>query len=255
MSITTKYAAFAAALAITSSPAPTSAQQHAAHPHWAYEGKGGPAHWGGLEPSYKACEAGKQQSPIDIRPAKATDLPAISFSYRATPLKLIDNGHTIQVSYTPGSFITVGGQRYDLQQFHFHHPAEEKVSGRSYPMVAHLVHKSAAGELAVVAVLLTKGAANPLVEKLWQHLPAERGKESAPAGETIDATQLLPGSRGYFTFSGSLTTPPCSEGVTWFVLKTPTEISGGEVLTFARKYPNNARPVQPLNGRLVKQSK
>ncbi|HEY4671577.1 MAG TPA: carbonic anhydrase [Gemmatimonadaceae bacterium] len=233
--------------------APPANAQHA-HSHWAYEGEGGPTHWGALEPSYKSCAAGKEQSPIDIRDAKAPDLPAIAFSYQPTPLKLVDNGHTIQVSYAPGSFITVGGQRYELQQFHFHHPAEEKVSGKSYPMVAHLVHKNAAGQLAVVAVLLTKGAANPLIAKLWQNLPAEQGKEVNPAGETVDATQLLPSAQGYFTFSGSLTTPPCSEGVTWFVLKTPTEVSSSEVLTFARKYPHNARPTQPLNGRVIKQS-
>lgn len=243
----------AAALA-TTWLAPPIAAQHASHSHWAYEGEGGPTHWGTLEPSYKSCAAGKEQSPIDIRDAKATGLPAITFSYRPTPLKLIDNGHTIQVTYAPGSFIIVGGQRYELQQFHFHHPAEEKVSGRSYPMVAHLVHRNAAGQLAVVAVLLTKGAANPLIAKLWQYLPAERGKEVTAPSATVDATQLLPAARGYYTFSGSLTTPPCSEGVTWFVLKTPTEVSGGEVLSFARKYPHNARPVQPLNGRVIRQS-
>jgi carbonic anhydrase len=234
--------------------APPASAQHATHSHWAYEGEAGPTHWGALESSYKACGAGKEQSPIDIRDAKAAELPAIAFSYRPTPLKVVDNGHTIQVSYAPGSFITVGGQRYELQQFHFHHPAEEKVAGRSYPMVAHLVHKNAAGHLAVVAVLMTKGAANPLVAKLWQNLPAESGRKANTAAEMIDASQLLPATRGYFTFSGSLTTPPCSEGVTWLVLKTPTEVSSGEVLTFARKYPHNVRPTQALNGRVVRQS-
>jgi carbonic anhydrase len=231
------------------------AAQHAPHSHWAYDGEGGPAHWGALESAYKTCGVGKEQSPIDIRDAKASDLPAINFSYRPTRLKLIDNGHTIQVSYAPGSFITVGGERYELQQFHFHHPAEEKVAGRSYPMVAHLVHKNAAGKLAVVAVLLTKGAANPLIAKLWQNLPAEQGKEVAATSEMVDATELLPTVRGYFTFGGSLTTPPCSEGVTWFVLKTPTEVSSGEVLSFARKYPHNARPVQSVNGRAISQTR
>ncbi len=160
----------------------------------------------------------------------------------------------MQVTYAPGSFMTVGNQRYELQQFHFHHPSEEKLSGKSYPMVAHLVHKNSAGQLAVVAVLLKKGAANPLVAELWQYLPAQHGKEVAPPSTSVDATALLPANHAYFTFSGSLTTPPCSEGVTWFVLKAPTEVSAGEVLTFAKRYPHNARPVQPLNGRVIKQS-
>jgi carbonic anhydrase len=230
------------------------AAQHGSVAHWEYEGTGGPTHWGTLDNAYKKCSAGKEQSPIDIRGAKPVDLPPISFSYKPSPLKLIDNGHTVQVTYAPGSFITVGNQRYELQQFHFHHPAEEKVAGKSYPMVAHLVHKNAAGRLAVVAVLLNKGTANPLVDKLWRYLPFAPGKEVTPQGESIDASDLLPATKGYFTFNGSLTTPPCSEGVTWFVLKVPTQVSAGEVLTFARRYPHNARPTQPLNGRVIKQT-
>jgi carbonic anhydrase len=244
---------FGAAVALASLAAPAAAQ-HTSGAHWEYEGAHGPGHWGALDRSYEKCSAGKQQSPIDIRDAKSADLPAITFSYRPTPLKLIDNGHTVQVTYAPGSFITVGNQRYELQQFHFHHPSEERVSGKSYPMVAHLVHKNSAGQLAVVAVLLSKGAANSLVEKLWRYLPVAPGKEVNPQSETIDATDLLPSARGYYTFTGSLTTPPCSEGVTWFVLKAPTQVSGGEVLTFARRYPHNARPVQPLDGRVIEQS-
>jgi carbonic anhydrase len=246
-------ALFAATVALASMAAPADAQ-HASTAHWQYEGADGPAHWGTLDGAYKKCSVGRQQSPIDIREAKAVDLPAITFSYKPSPLKVIDNGHTVQVTYAPGSFIRVGDQRYELQQFHFHHPAEEKVSGKSYPMVAHLVHKNAAGQLAVVAVLLTKGTANPLVAKLWKYLPAEHGKEVTPQNASVDATELLPSAHGYFTFSGSLTTPPCSEGVTWFVLKAPTQVSAGEILTFARKYPHNARPVQPLNGREIKAS-
>ena len=241
-----------AALVLAAAP-PVMSQQHASA-HWQYEGADGPTHWGTLDNAYRKCSAGANQSPIDIRDAKSADLPAISFTYKPSPLKLTDNGHTVQVTYAPGSFITVGNQRYELQQFHFHHPAEEKVSGRSYPMVAHLVHRNSAGQLAVVAVLLKKGTANQLVAELWKYLPTEHGKEVAPPGTSVDATDLLPPDHGYFTFSGSLTTPPCSEGVTWFVLKTPSEISSGEVLTFAKRYPHNARPVQPLNGRVVKQS-
>src|SRR5262249_38042131 len=188
-----------AALAWTALPA---AAQHGSSPHWEYEGEHGPTHWGGLDPAYSACRVGKRQSPIDIRGAKAAALPGIAFSYQPSPLKLIDNGHTVQVTYAPGSFITVGDQKYELQQFHFHHPAEEKVSGRSYPLVAHLVHKNAEGKLAVVAVLLAEGKANELVESLWKYLPAERGQEVAPGCGSIDANGLLPATRAYFTFDG-----------------------------------------------------
>ena len=232
-------------------PALPAAAQHGSKPHWEYEGTLGPAHWGALDPSYHSCVAGMHQSPIDIQGAKSGDLPAISFSYHPSALKLIDNGHTIQVNYAPGSFITVAGKQYELQQFHFHHPAEERVSGTSYPMVAHLVHKSADGKLAVVAVLLSEGAANDFVERLWKYLPEEQGKEMAVQGVTVDVSMLLPATRGYFTYDGSLTTPPCTEGVTWFVLKTPVQVSPDEIAAFARKYPHNARPIQQLRGRVI----
>ncbi len=234
-------------------PVLPAAAQHGAKPHWEYEGPHGPAHWGTLDPAYHTCVAGTHQSPIDIRHATSADLPAISFAYHPTALKLIDNGHTIQVNYAPGSFMSVAGKKYELQQFHFHHPAEEQVSGTSYPMVAHLVHKSADGKLAVVAVLLAQGggAANDFIERLWKHLPAEQGKEITIQDVAVDVSTLLPASRGYFTYDGSLTTPPCTEGVTWFVLKTPVQISQNEIATFARKYPHNARPVQQLHGRVI----
>ncbi|HTN51085.1 MAG TPA: carbonic anhydrase family protein [Anaeromyxobacter sp.] len=235
--------------------APRASGEEGPPPHFTYEGEHGPAHWASLDPAYGTCKLGKHQSPIDIRGAKAAALPAITFSYQPSPMKVIDNGHTVQVPYAPGSFITVGDQRYELQQLHFHHPAEEKVNGKGYPLVAHLVHKSAEGKLAVVAVLFADGKANPFLEGVWKHLPAEEGKEEAPAGVTVDASSLLPASHGYYTFAGSLTTPPCTEGVTWFVLKTSVPISKDQVAAFAKKYPHNARPVQPLNGRLVQATK
>jgi len=241
-----------AALSCNAVPA---AEEHGSTPHWTYEGEHGPGHWGSLDAAYGTCRMGKHQSPIDIRGAKAADLPAIEFSYQPSPLKLIDNGHTVQVSYAPGSFITVGEKKYELQQFHFHHPAEEKVNGKSYPLVAHLVHKSADGKLAVVAVLFTEGKTNDFVESVWKYLPAEQGKEIAPSGMSVDAIGLLPAMRGYYTFAGSLTTPPCSEDVTWFVLKSAVPVSKDQVAAFAKKYPHNARPVQALNGRAIQMTK
>ena len=233
---------------------PVAAAQHAAeapHPHWGYDGENGPSHWASLDPAYRACEVGKHQSPIAINDPTPKNLPAIEFSYQATPLKIIDNGHTIQVSYAPGSFITVNHHQYELQQFHFHHPSEEEVNGRSYPLVGHLVHKDAAGKLAVVAVLMDEGTANDVIQAIWTHLPEEQGKEVERVGLTVDATKLLPATRGYYTFTGSLTTPPCTEGVTWFVLKTPSQISRDEIALFAKHYPHNARPLQAANHRTI----
>jgi carbonic anhydrase len=231
------------------------AQEHGSIHHWAYEGKDGPAHWSSLDSTYQACGLGKQQSPIDIRGAVSADLPAIEFHYQPSPLKLVDNGHTVQVTYAPGSSVTIGDKNYQLVQFHFHHPAEETVNGKAYPLVAHLVHASADGHLAVIAVLFTQGQANEVVANVWQHLPAEKEKEATFNDVSVDANGLLPMSRGYYTFGGSLTTPPCTEGVTWVVMKTPVEVSAGQISTFAAKYPHNARPVQPGNGRSIQMTK
>jgi carbonic anhydrase len=227
----------------------------AAPPHWTYEGAEGPAHWGDESPAFEACKLGKEQSPVDIHAAKAANLPALVFSYQPSPLHLINNGHTIQANVPPGSFLTVGGKQFSLVQFHFHHPSENTLNGKGFPLEAHLVHKDADGKLAVVAVLLAGGKANPFIASLWKYLPAQEGDESSPDGVTVDPKRLLPPQRAYFKFPGSLTTPPCSEGVTWLVFKTPVPLSKGEVSAFAAKYPNNARPVQPLNGRTIERTK
>ncbi len=147
------------------------------HAHWAYTGHDGPAEWGAMDPAFASCQLGKTQSPIDIRDAKVADLPAIKFDYKPSPLKIIDNGHTIQVNYAAGSSIDVGGVRYELVQFHFHHPSEEEIDGKAHSMVAHLVHKNAEGKLAVVAVLLDGGGNSELLETLWKNIPQEKEKE------------------------------------------------------------------------------
>jgi len=195
------------------------------------------------------------QSPIDIRDdsVRKSDLPAIEFRYKPSKLKIVDNGHTVQVNYDPGSFISVADKRYELVQFHFHKPSEEKVNGKTYDMVAHLVHRDAAGSLAVVAVLLAAGdKENALIKTLWDNVPKTKENEVAVDTVSIDAADLLPASSAYYTFAGSLTTPPCSEGVTWFVLQHPTGVSANEITRFAKLYPKNARPVQPLNGREIR---
>jgi carbonic anhydrase len=232
-----------------------SAQETQPHGHaWSYEGEEGPTHWGNLKPDYVTCKLGKLQSPIDIRDAKKATLPSIQFNYKPSPLKIINNGHTVQINYAPGSFMTVGDKRYELRQFHFHHPSEEQVNGKAYDMVIHLVHADTEGHLAVVAVLVKSGSANPLIRRLWENLPKLEGKEESASGVEVNAAELLPKSLGYYTFAGSLTTPPCSEGVTWFVLQTPIEVSADQVAAFAKLYPHNARPTQPSNGRSISAS-
>ena len=244
-------AALAAALSIGIAAAATPSAGH----HWSYTGHEGPAKWSALNPEYETCKLGKHQSPIDIRGAKPADLPAIRFDYHPTPLAVVDNGHTIQVNYAPGSTIDVGGSRYELVQFHFHKPSEEKINGKSHAMVAHLVHKNAEGKLAVVAVLLDGGGANATIGTVWKHLPSEKEKPIVVPDANVDASALLPADHGYYTFEGSLTTPPCSENVRWFVLKTPVRIANAEIAAFGKIYPMNARPVQPTNGREVDQTR
>jgi carbonic anhydrase len=230
------------------------AQEHKG-PAWGYSGADGPARWGELDKEFATCKLGQHQSPIDIRTAKKSDLPTIQFDYKATPLHIVNNGHTIQINYAPGSFITVGDKRYELKQFHFHHPSEEKIDGKQFAMVAHLVHADSQGNLAVVAVLLNAGKTNGLIEDIWKHIPEQPGPEQTYEGVQINVADLLPAERGYYSFPGSLTTPPCSESVSWFVLKAQEPISKEQADTFGKIYPHNARPTQPLNGRDLNETK
>jgi carbonic anhydrase len=229
-------------------------QEHPAH-EWGYGGSEGPAHWGELSPEFAACKTGRRQSPVDIADARSADLPAIQFEYKPGALHIVNNGHTIEINSAPGSFIRIGDKRYDLRQFHFHHPSEETIKGKRFPMEVHLVHSDADGHLAVVSVLLEEGSANPLIETLWGFAPKTAGPEKIHDNLRIDSADLLPTNRSYFTFAGSLTTPPCTEGVRWFVLKTPVTISNSQMVTFAEIYPYDERPTQSLNGRTVLESK
>jgi carbonic anhydrase len=223
--------------------------------HWSYDGDEGPSHWGDLNPDFAPCKNGHRQSPIDIRNSQKADLPPIRFDYKPSPLHIIDNGHTIMINYAPGSSIRVGDKQYALKQFHFHRPSEEKINGKTYEMVVHLVHADQDGTLAVVAILLESGKNNPLIEELWKDLPKEKEKEERLDTITINAANLLPADPSYYTFSGSLTTPPCSENVTWFVLKHPVTVTGEEIEQFAKLYRHDARPIQPLYDRVVLESK
>jgi carbonic anhydrase len=249
------------AVAAKAESAPASAPAHAeeahapgaAHVHWSYLGEGGPSQWAALKSEFATCGLGKRQSPIDIRGGIRVDLEPIRFDYHPSAFSVIDNGHTVQANIAGNNSIEVGGRRYDLLQFHFHRPSEERVNGRQYDMVIHLVHKDPEGRLAVVALLLEQGRAQPAIQMVWNSLPLEKNQEN-PAPTPLDLNLLLPEDRRYYTYMGSLTTPPCSEGVLWLVMKQPVPIAADQVSIFARLYPMNARPIQPSAGRLIKES-
>jgi carbonic anhydrase len=224
---------------------------------WDYHGSRGPEHWSKLDPAYAACD-GKEQSPIAIHDAVKDDMPPLQFESRSGPVRyVINNGYTIRVNYRleNGNYLLARGQRYELIQFHFHRPSEESISGKIYPMEAHLMYQAADGKAAGVTVFIKAGHPNPVVEKLWEHMPNTEGQNEVP-GVEINPSDLLPrNTQAYFMYMGSVTAPPCTEGVTWFVLKNPIEISNNQINAFAKLYPNDARPVQPLNGRVVRESR
>ncbi len=225
-------------------------------PHWNYTGSTGPDKWGTLGKDYATCSQGQRQSPIDIRHSVRADLPPIQFAYKTVALSIVDNGHSIAVDTAEAGGLTVDGERYELLQFHFHKPGEEKINGKAYAMGIHLVHRSKAGKLAVVAIPIEAGKKeHPLIRSLWTHLPLEQGKPITRPEVKIDPTLLLPAKAGYYTFLGSLTTPPCSEGVLWLVLKNPIQVTKEQLADFATLYKNNARPVQPVNNRVIKASR
>jgi carbonic anhydrase len=241
-------------------PTATAPEPAAAHGggevHWAYEGDTGPQAWGKLKPDFNTCATGKRQSPINIEDGATLQGPAepVQFAYAPSNGTVVNNGHTIQVDVQGDNTITVRGSTYRLLQFHFHTPSEEQINFRRFPMVAHLVHKNNEGQLAVVAVLLDEGVASPFIDKVWTYMPLDSGdRVRMPAG-LLNLSELLPTDQRYYQFMGSLTTPPCSEGVLWMVLKKPVTMSRGQYKLFTQLYPNNARPVQAVNGRAVREA-
>jgi carbonic anhydrase len=237
------------AASLSASVAVCAAEGHA--PHWDYQkGHTGPAHWNELEDGFAGCKLGKTQSPIDIRGAKKAKLAPIGFNYAAGDAEVVNNGHTVQVNLSQGGAIKLADGDYALLQFHFHTPSEEKINGKSYPLVAHFVHKNADGKLAVVAVLFKLGKENAALKPVFDALPAKSGDKAALAGG-LDPAAILPAGRSYYAYTGSLTTPPCSEGVQWHVLKDGVTLSAAQLKAFQKLYPMNARPVQALNGRSV----
>ncbi|QUJ69869.1 carbonic anhydrase (plasmid) [Photobacterium sp. GJ3] len=224
---------------------------HASESEWGYEGKEGPEHWAALSGDYSTCGTGKNQSPIDLTATVEGKLSPLSLHYQPSQASVIDNGHTVQVNYAPGSYITLDGQQFELKQFHFHTPSENQIHGRSFPLEGHFVHADKQGNLAVIAVMFQEGSENQMLATIWSQLSRTVG-ETVALSQPVDANQILPVQQDYYRFSGSLTTPPCTEGVRWIVMKQPQTISSAQVATFQKLLGHsNNRPVQPLNGRVV----
>ncbi|NJK80366.1 MAG: carbonic anhydrase family protein [Chloroflexaceae bacterium] len=229
----------------TQQPAPAA---EGAAVEWGYEGEIGPENWSTLSGNFATCGLGTEQSPIDLsEPAPSDEFGPLELNYAATPITVLNNGHTIELEYEPGSTLTFNGQTYELVQFHFHNPSEHTLTGEASPLEAHLVHRDNNGNLAVIGVFLMLGEANPFLAQFWDALPAAAG-ETEVEGE-INVRDLLPEDLSYHTYTGSLTTPPCSEGVRWLVLRDTVTISQEQVDAFTAIYSGNARPVQPLNDR------
>ncbi len=223
---------------------------HVEPAHWGYGAANGAQKWAALDAKYEACGTGAAQSPINIDKFLQEDLPDIVPAYHAGALSVMNNGHTVQVNVPAGSGFSVGGVQYELVQLHFHTPSEHYLDGAPYPMEVHFVHQAADGGLGVIGAMMKVGAHHPVIEGIWQNVPAA-GESKDVVGVDINPADLMPASLEYYKYDGSLTTPPCSEGVAWHVLKEPIEISEVQLTAFQSVFPVNARPVQPLNDRVV----
>jgi carbonic anhydrase len=239
--------------ACSAAPAPAPAHAAAAPAHWDYGPEHGPAHWASLEPEFSKCDSGERQSPIDLPQSAteaATDPPVrLEIDRREHAAEVTNNGHTIQVDEAGADILTIGDEAYSLVQYHFHSPSENTVGGQYLPMEMHLVHKSAAGGLAVLAVFIQEGAENPSFAPVWTHLRKEKGHVSLKHAAVVD--KILPTDWTIWRFDGSLTTPPCSEGVKWLVFREPISLSAQQIAAFRSVIDGNNRPTQPLQGRPV----
>ncbi len=218
-------------------------------PHWTYEGEEGPEHWDEIDSAFAVCGTGTSQSPIDISAPSEKDLSNITFHYQSSEVNILNNGHTAQVNYDVGSYIELDGVRYDVAQFHYHAPSEHAIDGKLFAAEIHIVHKNADGQLAVVGILLEEGAENAAFAPFINNLPTEKA-DVKNTGVTINATDFLPAAQTTFRYSGSLTTPPCTEGVSWLVMTTPVQASAEQLHALETLFEHhNNRPVQELNDR------
>jgi carbonic anhydrase len=236
---------FIAAIAVATGSSTALAQ------HWGYHGEAAPQNWGKLDAKFALCASGRNQSPIDIAGSIKAELKPLKLDYKAGVADIVNNGHTVQINYAAGSSLDVDGRKFELKQFHFHSPSENKVNGKQFPLEGHLVHADKDGNLAVVAVMFEEGAANELLTKLWDKMPAKAG-DKAVLSAGMSVTRLLPKNRDYYRFNGSLTTPPCSEGVRWLVMKHPVTVSKAQVAQFSKAVGvANNRPLQPVHARSI----
>lgn len=244
----------AAAIVATTLSTGATALAQSGDVRWGYEGSTGPQAWAKLSPDFHLCAQGTRQSPIAIDETNTLQGPAeaLQIHYQPSSAMVLNNGRTIQVDVVGDNTLTVRGATYKLYQIVFHHPSEERVNGRAFAMVAHLMHRDVDGQVAVIAVLLDPGQANALINKVWTYMPLDTGDRVRMPTGLLDLNELLPQDMRYYQFMGSLTTPPCAENVLWMVLKQPVQISPEQLRLFSQLYPANARPVQPLNGRVVR---
>ena len=223
-------------------------EPHPVAAHWTYGGEEGPEHWGDIDPAYAVCGTGTSQSPIDISAPSEQNLANIAFHYQPSEMNILNNGHTVQVNYDAGSYIELDGVRYNVAQFHYHAPSEHAIDGKLFAAEIHIVHKNADGQLAVVGIMLEDGAENSAFAPFISNLPAEKA-DVKDAGVKINAAGFLPTVQTTFRYSGSLTTPPCTEGVNWLVMTTPVELSAAQLSALEALFEDNNRPLQELNDR------
>ncbi|QPC43734.1 carbonic anhydrase family protein [Kaustia mangrovi] len=238
-------------LSVAATAAPGLSMPASGKTSWDYAGQNGPTRWSELDPAFETCGRGRTQSPVDIADRVTRGGTPLEIDYKPTPQRIVNNGHTIQLDYAPGSTLSVAGRTFHLLQVHFHSPSEHEIAGERYPMEVHFVNRAADGTLAVLAVLVERGEANPTFARILDDAPGKGEVRVARNGATIDASGLLPKVTGHYTLIGSLTTPPCTEGVAWYILEHPVAFSSDQIEAFRTFYPNNARPLQPLNGRTV----
>ncbi len=219
--------------------------------HWSYKGDTGPAHWGDLNEAFHMCKEGKNQSPINLSDFIEAQLPAIKIDYKALATVDLNNGHTVQVNFAEGSTFSVDGKTFALKQYHFHTPSENTINGKHFPMEAHFVHADEDGNLAVIALMFKEGKANPALQTILDNMPQHAGDKHDLSTTKLNALSLLPEDKDYYRFNGSLTTPPCSEGVLWIVMKHPVEASKTQLEAFSKVLGKNNRPVQPINSRAI----
>lgn len=243
---------FAAATAVVGSLAFGQAQASGAGPQWGYDGPDGPAHWGGISEDYKACGAGKMQSPVDLSHANATSGVDVAFAYKPVALNIVNNGHTVKFNVNNGSTMTSHGKTFNLLQVHFHTPSEHPISGKPFAMEAHFVHQAADKSLGVIGVFFNEGAENGALKEVIANAPKKASHSAHDVhGVTVDLRSILPATPSFYRYMGSLTTPPCSEGVNWFIVKQPIEASKAQIAAMTAAFGHNARPAQAANNRLI----